>query len=182
MENRKFVAGAWFAFGMALALIVNGVTTFTGPGWLWDVSRILIVVFGFGVLPAIRRRIMEGRSWVTWATNLAYLGLGAEALRQLGGLEIETVLLLFGGLAIWGLTLNVLAIQHKLWPNALAGIGISSSLLLFGALVASQVPAFLWLDTVSAGLGAVVLYPIWLIWTGLRLQNNKHGSLKEMTP
>lgn len=172
MENKTSAkSGVWSAFGMALALIVNGITTFTGPGWLWDLSRVLIIAFGFGVLPAVLEQITKNKDWAIWATNLAYLGLGAEALRQVGGLEFETVFLLFGGLAVWALALNVLALKHNFWQHWLAWVGIAGSLLLFGALIASQVPSLLWLDTVSAGLGAVVLYPIWLIGVGIRSQD-----------
>lgn len=173
MKNRNFAgSGKWFGFGMALALVVNGLTTFTGPGWLWDISRVLIVVFGFGVLPAVLDQFTENKGWAIWATNLAYLGLAAEALRQLTGLEFESVFLLFGGLAVWGLTVNILALRSNVWQNTLAWIGMASSLLLVGALIASRVPSLLWLDTVSAALGAVVLYPVWLIWMGTRVQTN----------
>jgi len=54
MEEKKLNHfGAWSAFAMALMLIVNGVTTFVPPYWLFWASRVGIVLGGFGVLPAI---------------------------------------------------------------------------------------------------------------------------------
>ncbi len=163
--------GMWCMWGMALALVVNGVATFTGPIELWMISRALIAVCGMGVLPAVLDQ-MPSRAvgWARWVTCIAYLGLGAEALRRVGGLEFRTAELLFGGLGVWGLAVNLIALRQNLWPRVLAWIGLASSVMLFGVVLASRVAALAFLDTISAGIGAVVLYPIWLVWMGMRLR------------
>lgn len=44
---------------MALLLIVNGVTIFVPPYWLFWASSVGTVLGRFGVLPAIWRRVKE---------------------------------------------------------------------------------------------------------------------------
>ncbi len=174
MAKKMYPMGTWCTFGMAAALIANGVATFTGPNWLWDASRILIPVFGLGMLPAVLNMIPPALAgWATWVTNLAYLGLVAEAIRYLGQIEFNTTPLLFGGLGVWGITMNVLALRHGLWPRLLAWIGIASSVLLLSVLLILIVPSLDVLGRISAAIGAVGLYPVWLIWQGLRIRQEK---------
>jgi hypothetical protein len=170
-DKKLFQLGAWCAFGLAAALVVNGIATFIGSQTLWVVSRIGVVIFLFGVLPAVRARVRPAHAgWTDWLTNLAYLGAGAEALRWLGNLEFNSAWLLFGGLGLWSIVINILALRHKLWPAVLAGIGIAGGVLLLGVILSSQFAALAFLNVLSAGLGAVVLYPAWLVWIGLRMR------------
>lgn len=172
MSDKKLLQmGAWCAFGLAAALVINGIATFIGPSVFWLVSRIGIVLFLFGLLPALRAKLLPTHSgWVEWLTNLAYLGAGAEALQILGNLEFDSFYLFFGGLGLWIIGINLLAMRHQLWPQPLAWIGCASGVLLLGEILSDLIPALAFMDLYSAALGAVVLYPVWLVWQGVRMR------------
>jgi hypothetical protein len=171
-EKKLFRTGAICAFGLAAALVVNGIATFTGPSGLWLGSRLLVPLFAFGFLPALQVKVGKAHAgYAFWMTNLAYLGAAAEALYYFGKVDMNTTWLLFGGLGLASLAFNIIALRHALWPKALAWIGVATGVLLLGVVAASFWPAALNIvGQVSAGLGAVVLYPVWLVWLGIRLR------------
>ena len=172
-EKKLYHFGAWSAFGMALMLITNGVTTFVPTYRLYYASRIGIVLAGFGVLPAIRKQVKEEAGWATWLTALAFLGLSAEGLHYIGQASLNSNWLLFGGLSAWAVGMNIIGMRAKKWPLWMGILGIVSGILLFAAVLAySIVPGSIF-NTISAGLGAVVLYPAWLVWMGLRMLKDK---------
>jgi len=171
-EKKLYRTGAICAFGLAASAIVNGITTFSGPYALWLISRILIPVFAFGFLPALQVKVSKAHAgYAFWMTNLAYLGVAAEALYHLGKLNFDTTWLFFGGLGLSALAFNIIALRHNLWPKTLAWIGVATGLLLLCVVAATFWPTALnVVSQVSAGLGAVILYPVWLIWLGIRLR------------
>ncbi len=171
-EKKLYRTGAICAFGLAAAALLNGIATFTGPYALWVISRMLIVVFALGFLPALQVKMRKAHAgYAFWMTNLAYLGVAAEGLYYFGKLDFDTSWLFFGGLGLSALAFNVIALRHALWPKALAWIGVATGVLLLCVVVASFWPSVLYVvSQVSAGLGAVVLYPIWLIWLGIRFR------------
>jgi len=171
MEEKKlYHFGAWAAFGMALMLVLNGIFTFLPSNWMYWSSRIGIVLSGFGVLPAIWKQVKEVEmGWSTWLTALAFLGLSAEGLRYIGGAAINSNWLLFGGLSAWAVGMNIIGMRSRHWPVWMCLLGILGGLLLFAAVLANTFVPNNIINTLSAGLGAVVLYPAWLIWMGLRM-------------
>jgi hypothetical protein len=48
-------------------------------------------------------------------------------------------------------------------------LGVLGGILLIAAMIANTIIPGGWVNQLSAGLGAVVLYPAWLVWIGLRL-------------
>jgi len=171
MEEKKlYTFGAWAGFVMALMLVLNGVTTFVPPAWLFRASRIGIVLAGFGVLPAIWRQVKgDEAGWATWLTALAFLGLAAEGLYHIGQADLDTSWLLFGGLAAWAIGMNIIALRCKLWPAGLVVLGVLGGLLLLAAVLANSIQPGGIVNYISAGLGAVLLYPAWLVWMGVRM-------------
>jgi hypothetical protein len=171
--NRKgrIQVEAWCAIGLAAALVVNGIAYFTPWAALWIAARICVVVLLLGVLPAIRARLLfNSAGWTEWVTNLAYLGVCAEALRWVGGLDLDSSWLFFGGLGVWSITVNILGLRNKLWPAALGWIGLASGVLILAVIPSAHIAGLAFLNTIASGLGAVVLYPIWLVWMGLRMR------------
>jgi hypothetical protein len=173
-EKKLYQFGAWCAFAMALMLILNGVTTFFPPVWLFRASRIGIVLAGFGVLPAIWRQVKEDEAGLaTWLTALAFLGLSAEGLAYIGQADFYSGWLLFGGLAAWAVGVNLIGIRYQRWPLSMGILGILGGLLLFAAVLANSLMPGNIVNNISAGLGAVVLYPAWLVRMGLRMLKGK---------
>jgi hypothetical protein len=176
-EKKLYHFGAWASFGMALMLVINGVATFLPFYWLFQASRIGIVLAGFGVLPAIWRQLKDEEvGWVTWLTALAYFGLFAEGLYHIAGASLDSNWPLFGGLSVWAVGMNAIGLRLRRWPVTLGTLGIVGGLLLFAAVLANTFAPGNIVNTISAGLGAVVLYPAWLAWMGVRMVKGKAGA------
>ena len=171
MDGKKLSRfSAWSAFIMALMLVLNGITTFLHAPWIFWLSRIGLVLAGFGMLPAVWYQVRGyAPGWATWLTAISYLGLAAEALLYIGQVEIQTTWLLFGGLGSWAIGMNLISLLKKQWPLWLCVLGVVGGLLLIAAAIANSIVPGSWVNTLSAGLGAVVIYPAWLIWNGTRL-------------
>lgn len=171
MDNKKlYHFGAISAFGLAASTIMNGVAFFTGPDQFFALARILIVIFAFGFFPALYTKGREAHpGWAAWAMSFAYISIAAEFIRYVANPEFHSANLFFGGLGTMLLTYNILGLRHNLWPKALAWLGIVMAVLLLGVIPSQWDESLAFLNTVGA-LGAVVLYPIWLVWLGRRLR------------
>ena len=65
--------------------------------------------------------------------------------------------------------MNAIGIRSRRWPLWVGILGIVSGVLRFAAvLVKTLVPNNI-INNLSAMLGAVVLYPAWLVWMGIRM-------------
>ncbi len=75
----------------------------------------------------------------------------------------------FGTVGLWLTVVNGLALRGGQWPKPLAVlglvIGIGNALIIAGYILDSSL-----LILIAAGLGAVILAPIWFIWMGVRLR------------
>jgi hypothetical protein len=162
------------------------------------VALIVGAVFAFAAIPAISELVRAGNEgWVRWMSGLAYLGFGVTALNCFrlltllpkqadtyvgGSLFIKNtvaqdfnnlsldphVWLIFGGVGLWILIVNVLAFLQSTFPKLLALIGIAAAIL-YGLVVAGYVFDSSTLVTIAAVLGGIILGPIWYIWSGVRL-------------
>ena len=75
--------------------------------------------------------------------------------------------LTFGGVGLWLLVVNLLALRRNIWPKPLAYVGVASAIA--GWFVA--IGLFLSVEIfVTIGTAAVIVGPIWYIWAGLVLR------------
>ncbi len=155
-------------------------------------------VFALAAIPAISETVRAGNEgWVRWMSALAYLGFAVVALTffQLLALvpgiasafvaaesEVQPFIakdfsllgldpqgwLTFGGVGLWVLVVSLLALRGNTWPTLLAVVGIAVAVL-YGLVTAGNVLGIPELITIAAGLGGVILGPIWYIWIGARL-------------
>lgn len=129
---------------------------------------------------------------VEWAMVLAYLGYGVNTVsyvRLLGGesrraaafaegdeavreaiQSFSLVLdadgwLTFGGIGVFFAIINLAALRTGRWPHTLALVGLASAIASWTALVGFLLDNDALLS-VAAGLGGVVLAPIWWLWIG----------------
>lgn len=156
-------------------------------------------IFMLAAVPALSepvRRINEG--WVRWTTTLAIIGfaltavgnfraaanelIGARALMSGDAMArtaiVEAVRLgyldpqgwfQFGAVGVWFLVISLLAQRNALWPRPLVFLGIASAVL-YWFVPLGRVLELELLNALAAGLGGVVIGPIWLIWLGIRLR------------
>jgi hypothetical protein len=157
----------------------------------------LSAVLGLGALPAISesvRSLHEG--WTRWIANLAYLGFAVTAIVFFGVWTFQTYRasafvkgdasvraaieatsqtldpqgwLGFGGVGVWVLVVSLLAMRAKIWPTVLSYVGIAVAILYWLVVVSFVFDVGILLSIV-AGLGGVILAPIWYIWIGLLLR------------
>lgn len=159
-------------------------------------------VLALGVLPAIAESVRsQHEGWTHWATNLAYLGFAVTAIDFFRIWSIQTYRasafvasdasaraaidataqgldpqgwLGFGGVGVWVLVVSLLAMRANTWPRPLSYIGIAVAVL-YWLVVVSNVFGIDILLSIVAGLGGIVLAPIWYIWVGLLLRRPGAG-------
>lgn len=154
-------------------------------------------VLALGAVPAISegvRSVHEG--WVRWMSNLAFLGFAVTAINffrvwafQASRAAIFTAgdastraaieatsqnldpqgWLSFGGVGAWVMVVSLLALKGSAWPKALSYVGIALAMV-YWLIVVSFVFNIGILFSIVAGLGGVILAPIWYIGVGLRLR------------
>ncbi len=164
---------------------------------IYNLVFALGAVLALGAVPAISegvRSLHEG--WVRWTTNLAFLGFAVTAIDFFrvwafqpsravafvaGDASTRAAIqatpqgldpqgwLGFGGVGAWVLVVSLLALRGSTWPKPLAYLGIAVAIL-YWLVVVSLVFNIGLLLSIVAGLGGVILAPIWYIWVGLRLQ------------
>ena len=162
----------------------------------WSFS--FAALMGLAVMIAANRFFRDlAEDLVDWATVVGLIGYGvmctnfiriADVIPQRakffveGGEQIQqamqganpltldpTGVLSFGFVGFWFLIINYMAIEKENFPNILAYIGLIGGILhifvAIGNIIDQQI-----LISIAAGLGGIVLGPIWLIWFGMTLK------------
>ncbi len=159
-------------------------------------------VVALAVVPAVSatvRDVHEG--WVSWTSSLATLGFavtildnywaialtparaaayrtGTEAWR--GALTVPGApqfidvygYLGYGAVGAWVLVLSLLALRSARWPRPLALLGIAVAIA-YLVLVTPILSERREVVQGVAGIGGVILAPIWYIWIGLMLRRTE---------
>jgi hypothetical protein len=156
-------------------------------------------VFALAVIPAVSEKVRHlNEGWVRWTSTLATLGFAVTILDNYwaivmtpdiaiayvaGGEAVRAALsvpgapqfidiqgwLGYGAVGLWILVVNLLALRGNILPRLLAYLGIAVAIAYF---LVNASTAFLGLRgiiLVLAGIGGVVLGPIWYVWMGLIL-------------
>lgn len=156
-------------------------------------------VFALAVVPAVSERVRHlGEGWIRWTSALAMLGFAvtildnywaivrtpALAAAYYAGNDVTRMALDlpsspqfidiqgwlgYGAVGLWMLVVNVLAWRGRMWPRALVYLGLAGAIGYFVAVASAVVPNMLAAILVVAGVGAIVVGPIWYVWMGLHL-------------
>jgi hypothetical protein len=138
-----------------------------------------------------------GEAWVRWMSTLAIVGFAVTAVNSFRALSLQPLIasayvsadataktaiaataqtqidpdgwLGFGVVGAWALTAGVLMLRTSALPRALGYVGVAVGLA-YWSLVAGNVLDIEVLTMIGAGLGGVILAPIWFIGIGLALR------------
>jgi hypothetical protein len=161
--------------------------------WAFALGAILALA----AVPAISEQVRSAsEGWVRWANNLALVGFAVTAVNYL---RLVTVTpdraavfavgdemtrkaiswsqfgldpngwLGFGCVGVWVLVVSILALRANALPKFLNYLGILVGIA-YWLVVVGFVSNLEMLVTVSAGLGGIILGPIWYIWIGFKLR------------
>jgi hypothetical protein len=154
-------------------------------------------LLGIATVMAISETVQREESpWVRWTRSLALLGFALTAIDNFHALDLnyqkafEYVNTLgaqaplsvpgsmagldvngwfrFGAIGLWVLAVNLLALRNAAWPKLLAYVGIAGAVAYILVLV-SNVFGLSGLTLAAAGIGGILLGPIWYIWMGFRM-------------
>jgi hypothetical protein len=177
-----------------LPAIAAGFNYSTLVNWSFALGAILALA----AIPTLAERFRSlNEGWVLWARNLALLGFAVTATNQFttfavwpklaaayvagdaatrAAIELFPLLpldqqgwLLYGGVGVFVFIVSLLALRTKAMPRPLGFIGLGAGIFLWLA-VAGFVLNNEVLVSIAAGLGAVLLIPIWFVWMGLLLR------------
>jgi hypothetical protein len=99
--------------------------------------------------------------------SAAKAAIGSVGLPQLDPLNV----LVLGGVGVWMLVINMLALHGGMLPKLQAFLGIGLAIFLGVAVLSAIVQSEL-LDQIAAGVGGVFA-PIWYVWMGINLLKMK---------
>ncbi len=182
--------------GKFLASFAQNPTPLTILDWVFALGALLGIAAVLAISESVRS---ANQGWVRWTSNLAIIGFAVTALdffRFLalnpdraaayvkGDAAVKAALtvpgaiteldpqgwLEFGAVGLWILVVSLLALRGGTWPKPLAYVGIGFAIG-YWLVVAGAVLQIQLLTAIAAGVGAVILGPIWYIWLGLRLRN-----------
>lgn len=147
-----------------------------------------------------------GEGWARWMSNLAIIGFAVTALNSFRSLSLQPVVaaayasadattktaiaataqtqidpdgwLGFGVVGAWALTAGVLMLRTSALPRVLGYVGIAVGIAYWSVLAGNVLNVEL-LTSIGAGVGGVILAPIWFIGMGISL---RRGSVPAVAP
>lgn len=165
-------------------------------------------IFALAVIPAVSEKVRNlNEGWLRWTSSLATLGFAVTILDNYWAIVITPAQsaaylaadealraamtlpsapqqsdlkawLGYGAVGLWVLVVNLLALRGNRWPKGLAYLGIAVALVYFLAVIPAGILGDL--TFVLAGVGGVVLAPIWYIWMGVSLRRKgSQGNTSE---
>lgn len=156
-------------------------------------------VLALAVIPAVSEYVRNfNEGWVRWTSTLATLGFAVTILDNywavvmtapianayFAGNEVTRIALTtpgsaqqidlrgwlqWGAVGLWVLVVNLLALRHSAWPRRLAYLGIATAVAYFLTFASTAISGLSGIILVVAGVGGVVIGPIWYIWMGVFL-------------
>jgi hypothetical protein len=179
-----------------LVSMAQSPTVYTVEEGLFSLSSLLAIAAVLAISENVRST-HEG--WVRWTSNLAIIGQAVNTIESLhrmafdplkaaayvkGDAAVKAALtvpgavqglfdpqgwLRLGAVGLWVLVISLLALRGGTWPKLLAYMGIGGGIA-YILVVFGQVLQLQWLIAIIAGIGGVILIPIWYIWLGVRLR------------
>ncbi len=166
IEYWAFALGAVLALAAVLAISEH--VRSANDGLVRWTSNLAIIGFAVTSINFFRLlALVPGRA-AAFATGDAAMKATLAATQADLGLDPQGWLG-FGGVGLWVLVVSLLALRGNALPKPHAYVGIAVAVA-YWLVVAGYVLGAEMLIAIAAGLGGVILGPIWYIWAGLRLR------------
>lgn len=179
-----------------LTSMAQNSTLYAAEEGIFGLSSLLAIAAVLAIMEYVRP-FHEG--WARWTGSLAVIGQAVntmEAMHRMvfdplkavayvqGDLSTKAALsvpgatqglfdpqgwLRVGLVGFWVLVVSILALRSAGWPKMLAYIGIAGGIA-YMLVVPGQALGIQLLIAIVAGIGGVLLIPIWYIWVGMRLR------------
>jgi len=166
------VGGSVFALGsllgIAAVLAISEDVRSANQGWVRWTSALAIIGFAVNAIDSFRRVTLDPARAVAYVKGDAVVKAVLTAPSALPGLDPQAWLRL-GAVGLWVLVVSLLMLRGNTWPKPLAYWGIIVAIV-YWLIVASNFLQIQSFTAIVAGVGLVILTPIWYIWLGLRLR------------
>jgi hypothetical protein len=160
-----FALGAVFAIAAVLA--VSEMVLTLSEGWVRWTSNLAIIGFAVTALNNFRSLGYYPTMAATYATGDAVTKAAIEASQYVFDLD-PNGWLIFGGVGLWFLVVNLLALSGNSWPKILSYVGIAGAIAYWLVVAGYVFQIYIFISVAAAA--SIVIAPIWYIWAGLRLQ------------
>ncbi len=153
---------------IAVILAISESVQSANPGWVRWTSNLAIVGSAVNAVEFLNRIVLNPARAAAYVKGDAAVKAALTVPGALAGLDPQAWLR-WGAVGVWILVVSLLALRGGTWPKPLAyvGIGVAIAYLLIVATNLLQIQLF---TALVAGVGGVILFPIWYIWLGLRLR------------
>jgi len=154
--------------GIAAVLAISDSVRFANEGWARWSSTLATVGFAVNAGDWFRLLALNPARAAAYVQGDAAIRAALTVPGAIAGLD-PAAFLRFGAVGLWILVLSLLALRSGTWPKPLAYLGIAVTIV-YWLIVASNFLQIQLFTAIVAGVGLVILAPLWYIWLGLRLR------------
>jgi hypothetical protein len=166
VESTLFAASSLLAIAAVLAISAS--VRAVHEGWARWTSALAIIGFAVNAIDQLRHAVLHPVQATAYVQGDAAVKAALTAPGALQALDPQGWLRL-GAVGFWILVVSLLALRGGVWPQPLALLGIVGAIV-YSLAVVAQVVQTQPLLAILAGVGGVVLLPLWYIWLGLRMR------------
>jgi hypothetical protein len=165
LEYWAFALGA--VLGIAVVLAISEKVRSANEGWVRWTSSIALVGFAVAATQYFRYIALNPERAAAYATGDGATRAALAANQSMVELD-PGGWLAFGGVGLWFLVVNLLALRGNIWPKLLAYVGMAGAIAYWFVVAGNALDVEVFVTIAAAA--AVILAPTWYIWAGLILR------------
>jgi hypothetical protein len=167
VEEGIFALSSLLAIAAVLAISENVLPI--NKGWALWAGSLAVIGQAINTIEDLHRMVFDPLKAAAFVKGNAAVQAALTIPGAIQGLFDPQGWLRVGAVGFWVLVASLLALSGSLWPKFLAYAGIGGGIA-YMLVVPGQALQLQWFIAIVAGIGGVVLIPLWYIWLGLRLR------------